>query len=123
MAHKDPQELYEEFFIKERNICLELIRKYEISSKTFKECAIPDTVKRLHEMDVTLSKMDEQITRLQAIIDVGLYTGIVTASFYSKEFVGVFVPVLNHARRGKEDGNKGQWKYFNWRMYEAYAQK
>ena len=62
MAHKDPQELYEEFFIKERNICLELIRKYEISSKTFKECAIPDTVKRLHEMDVTLSKMDEQIT-------------------------------------------------------------
>ena len=37
MAHKDPQELYEEFFIKERNICLELIRKYEISSKTFKE--------------------------------------------------------------------------------------
>ena len=99
MAHKDPQELYEEFFIKERNICLELIRKYEISSKTFKECAIPDTVKRLHEMDVTLSKMDEQITRLQ---------GIVTATFYSKEFVGVFVPVLNHARRGKEDGNKGQ---------------
>lgn len=108
MAHKDPQELYEEFFIKERNICLELIHKYEISSKTFKECAIPDTVKRLHEMDVTLSKMDEQITRLQAIIDVGLYTGIVTATFYSKEFVGVFVPVLNHVRRGKEDGNKGQ---------------
>lgn len=108
MAHKDPQELYEEFFIKERDICLELIRKYEISSKTFKGCAILDTVKRMHEMDVTLSKMEEQITRLQAIIDVGIYTGITTASFYNKEFVEVLVPILNHARRGKEDGNKGQ---------------
>lgn len=108
MAHKDPQKLYEEFFIKERDICLELIRKYEISSKTFKECAIPDTIKRLHEMDVTLSKMNEQATRLQAIVDVGLYMEITTASFYNKEFVETFKPILNRAQRGEEDGNEGQ---------------
>ena len=69
---------------------------------------IRDSIKRMHEMDVTLSKMEEQITRLQAIIDVGIYTGITTASFYNKEFVEVLVPILNHVRRGKEDGNKGQ---------------
>ena len=117
MKNKNPQELFEEFYKKEKGVYIDFIQKYKDSKRAFKESKGFDFIKKMNEWENAIKCVEEQSNRLTAFLDMACSIGFITKKNENSENFEI-CKLLHDATQDaypkkKGEEKDGRRKYFN----------